>query len=530
MIANENYDPPSGYHPLSTPKKDVLYLALLLNMNAGFGTKTLVDGDRDRILQEIDFFLAAGEHNDTLLLYYSGHAERYGNDAHPLYLAVKGTRKGKDDLIEKWNAVSTDDILDRMNSSYAGRIILILDCCYSGACIPKGKGLVFEGSTLPKVFDEIILDDEVEGHAIFMSSKWNEKSWSGSEINVPHGQYPSIKLFSIYTYFWIDGLLGNGTLDRKNNISLQDLHEHARKNVNRLTRNTDKEQRAFYHVTMESDITFVHGSPRVRTISEAEKLLVFNDEDFWQDIRHGEYYIGSDTTDPDAQSDELGGQSTKVRVFPFRISKFVITNEQFQAFVNAGGYDNSRYWTIPCQENLPDLMIPEPSLRHKHLPRVFVNWCEAMAFTNWLSEVLSRRIRLPTEDEWEWVARAGQQTVYPWGNEWQDDMCNSELAGHHTPTPKRHYPANDWGVFDMIGNVWEWCLTKYDRFKYLYPYDPNDGRNEIDEETRLELATSRVVRGGSFSSPPLDLRCACRKGHPINTRHNNVGFRVVEEK
>jgi formylglycine-generating enzyme required for sulfatase activity len=162
-----------------------------------------------------------------------------------------------------------------------------------------------------------------------------------------------------------------------------------------------------------------------------------------------------------------------------------------------------------------------------------------MAYCQWLNELLrgelkDRTLRLPTEAEWEKAARGGLSPVsnggdtegareWPWGNEFDQNKCNSSEGGKKGATPVGAYsPHGDspYSAADMAGNVWEWCHSLYKP----YPYQANDGReNEKDN-------SARVVRGGSWSEPRRFTRCAARfKWAPIifNFFLNYFGFRVV---
>ena len=129
-------------------------------------------------------------------------------------------------------------------------------------------------------------------------------------------------------------------------------------------------------------------------------------------------------------------------------------------------------------------------------PVVDVSWYEAVAFCNWLTERLreagamqpEQRIQLPTEAQWEKAARSTDGRRYPWGAEITPDYANYRNTGIGTTTAVGIFPKGEspYGVLDMSGNVWEWCLTKW-RKNY---------REQADDD--LEGDVVRVVRGGSY--------------------------------
>lgn len=112
------------------------------------------------------------------------------------------------------------------------------------------------------------------------------------------------------------------------------------------------------------------------------------------------------------------------------------------------------------------------------------------------------RLCLPTEAEWEYAARAGTRTAYWWGDTWDHQLANADVAGERgwrdlTGTlPVKHFPPNPWGLYDMHGNVWEWCADKWQESSNI-----NQTYNHLDD---------RVLRGGSWLHPPVRARAACR--------------------
>ncbi len=163
-------------------------------------------------------------------------------------------------------------------------------------------------------------------------------------------------------------------------------------------------------------------------------------------------------------------------------------------------------------------------------PVINVSWLDAQGYTNWLSKQLDQNCRLPTEAEWEYAARAGTTTKYPWGdtashehaNYGKDECCDGLARGKDqwvNTSPVGSFPANDWGLYDMQGNAWEWVQ---DCYQGSYTNTPKDGSaQEVDQ---CEL---RVLRGGSWFNGPGDLRSAFRGDVRPDVRYDSVGFRVV---
>lgn len=186
-----------------------------------------------------------------------------------------------------------------------------------------------------------------------------------------------------------------------------------------------------------------------------------------------------------------------------------MTNREYQAFVqdwrrsSLGDREGDRY--------------PEGKGDY---PAVNVSWHDAMAYCGWLSDRTGKFCRLPTEAEWEkaasWDPEAKVKRRYPWGGGFDRSRCN---LGMGTTPVGAYYPEGDscYGVADMAGNVWEWCST----LVRGYPYDPRDGREDLEAEGR------RVLRGGSWYFDQWYTRCTYRFGYTPEYRFYLLGFRVV---
>ena len=161
-----------------------------------------------------------------------------------------------------------------------------------------------------------------------------------------------------------------------------------------------------------------------------------------------------------------------------------------------------------------------------------MNWYEARAFCEWLSNRLHQKIRLPNEAEWEKAARGRKRYLFPWGNEFDSAKCNCEDTGLGTPCSVgclslgQNEDGESFPV-DMAGNVWEWTTTAFENAygdPFSYPYDPGDGRND----TSLGPDCSRVVRGGSYLNKPELMLSSFRGRDKPFMRFERQGFRVVK--
>ncbi len=154
------------------------------------------------------------------------------------------------------------------------------------------------------------------------------------------------------------------------------------------------------------------------------------------------------------------------------------------------------------------------------LPAIDVSWYGAVAFCRWLSRAEGgRRVRLPTEAEWEYMARAGTTTAY-WSGEGEDDLSRvgwyrENSDGRVRPVGEK--PANPWGLHDVHGNAWEWVQDWYG------PYEEGD----VAAPTGPAYGACRVLRGGCYAWDAQWLRSSHRSWLPPETRADDVGFRPV---
>ncbi|MEA3309847.1 MAG: SUMF1/EgtB/PvdO family nonheme iron enzyme [Chloroflexota bacterium] len=217
----------------------------------------------------------------------------------------------------------------------------------------------------------------------------------------------------------------------------------------------------------------------------------------------------------------------EVTLDEYAIARYPITNAEFERFIEDGGYDNSDYWTDAGWQWKEKESWTQPRYwdddkwNTPSQPVVGVSWYEAVAYCRWLSEKSGKTYRLPTEAEWEKAARGTDGRRYPWGADWDASLCNNKESGPGQTTPVGERPEGEspYGVEELVGQVWEWCRTKYSS----YPYQPNDGREDEDG------GETRILRGGSwYSSDPAGVcRCGCRVRNDPWDWDFNRGFRCV---
>ncbi len=306
-------------------------------------------------------------------------------------------------------------------------------------------------------------------------------------------------------------------------------------------------------------------------------------------IDGGTYAIGSDEGifEDEAPRHEM-------QLAPFSLRQFPVTNAEFRCFIDAGGYQDVRWWDTPAaqrwqrgegtgdesrkhlrnwrnrfkgepgllsdlseeqawtkeqsqvwqdcctmtdeafeamlMEQLPDQQFTQPgywndpTYNAPNQPVVGVCWYEARAYSAWLFVQTGQQFRLPTEAQWEAATSGVSGRKYAWGELFDATYCNALDTKLRRMTPVGVFPSGDtppeagWdGVADLSGNVWEWASSGY----APYPYKTDDGR----ENAGVEQA--RVLRGGSWSLYPDDVRSSTRINDHPNFRDSGIGFRVL---
>ncbi|MEE8585000.1 MAG: SUMF1/EgtB/PvdO family nonheme iron enzyme [Acidobacteriota bacterium] len=250
------------------------------------------------------------------------------------------------------------------------------------------------------------------------------------------------------------------------------------------------------------------------------------------------------------------------------ISRFPVTNAHYAAFVEAGGYQEARYWQeaeaqgwwrkgqfkgrFDSEPRSGPYDLGEPyGLANR--PVVGVSWYEALAFTCWLTDFLAPKnllpagckVRLPSEAQWEKAARGGLQVPaepvmgsllakraprlkknaspqrrYPWGEECRPQHANYNESGISGTSAVGAFPqgASPYGCLEMSGNAWEWTSSQHRNF----PYRSDDGR-----EDPAAAKAVRVVRGGAFYWGSESLGCSSRSRSNLSNWIGNFGFRLA---
>jgi formylglycine-generating enzyme required for sulfatase activity len=232
------------------------------------------------------------------------------------------------------------------------------------------------------------------------------------------------------------------------------------------------------------------------------------------EIPSGRFLMGSDR-----YSREQPQHSVRIDS-PLLVERFETTFNDWDACVKAGGCVHNRH---PADDGWG----------RGRRPVINVSWEDAKDYAAWLSIKTGKQYRLLTEAEWEYAARAGSTTTYPWGDKidcgkaaydaGRGSDCAARTGDVTLPGTRvvGAYPPNRWGLYDMIGNVWEWCE---DNWHPDYHGAPDDG-----SAWRGGDVSMRILRGGAWNYGPSALRSADRNWYPLNGRTSYIGFRVVRQ-
>jgi formylglycine-generating enzyme required for sulfatase activity len=230
------------------------------------------------------------------------------------------------------------------------------------------------------------------------------------------------------------------------------------------------------------------------------------------EIQGGKFLLGRDNGEPTA----FPGH--EVTVGNFLMSKTEITNAQYLEFVKETKYVPPSNWSNG---------MPLPGTENR--PVTFVSLDDAKAYAKWRSTIDGGTYRLPTEQEWEFAARNGAKgNVYPWGNEFVD---GNAVMGRGDSEPQdvgtKPQGANNWGVLDLIGNVFEWTSTEF------YRYPGNESKVQVPAEELKNFKGKFAVRGGSAnedqSKPAERISSTFRTWVEKDRKDKTLGFRVVKE-
>lgn len=455
---------------------------------------------------------------DTVFIYFSGHGIQEGGKGYLLPIDTIPS------ILQK-TAISLQDVLEALDKSQARAQILIMDACHSG--VKRDKSV---SGTMDEDFAQVLFE-KAEGRAILSSADVGQVSYELDELRQ-----------SVFTYYLLEALWGdadryeipdsNQTIqigNRDGRVTVFEASQYTIASVKQWSFKTGKNQipRLAYNGAGDIILTVpgtklpmpispkevtTKSSSYVRSKEMAEKRIIADDGAEMVLIPAGEFEMGSNREDSDEQSlptmvvDEQ--PLHKVYLDDFYIHTDEVTNTQYKIFIEAAGHRSPAFWK-------------DPRFNQPNQPVVGVSWHDAVAYCEWLSNKSGKRYRLPTEAEWEKAARGGLSGMkYPWDT---TDLQGKANFGYVTEAAAvvGSFVPNGYGLYDIVGNVWEWCADWYD--KDSYRQSPNSNPKGP------ESGTARVIRGGSWANDAEFLRCANRHSWDPSNPVEYIGFRCVLE-
>lgn len=215
---------------------------------------------------------------------------------------------------------------------------------------------------------------------------------------------------------------------------------------------------------------------------------------------------------PDSEADERPAH--EVTLSPFKIGKYEVSVAQYDSCVRSGACTPAHYDDGKCLawggNAFKSVTVPS-SFRKPDYPVVCVSWHQAVAYCR------SKGMKLPTEAQWEYAARAGTNTNYYWGDA---SPSKNHCAWNNRPDSIGKFKPNRWGLYDMTGNVWEWTNDNYDKNFYAF--------SESKDPKGPGAGFYRVVRGGGYYSTPSQLRVSNRHWFSPDFAEISLGFRCAK--
>lgn len=477
--------------------------------------------------------------DDTFVLYFSGHGVQIDGHNYLLPRDIPYIEYGRDEHLKR-EAISLNELLADLSTgdrAHPQSSVVILDACRDNPLIPPG----YKSASMAKGLAGL---PESDGIFVIYAAASNRTALDRLSSSDP-------ATYSVFTRTLLPLM---GRMD----LSIQELSNELKDQVWKLAKSAGREQRPTYydgivgrfclpgcatkaekepvkqkekvttpvHPTVQNEITGMDGAPMVL-------------------IPAGEFWMGS----PDDDGDKDEHPRHRVGLSAFYLDKFEVTNRRFEQFVRERSHwttaeQEGKAWALTSAggwEEISGAQWRKPEggdsvflSNREEYPVVSVSWEDANAYCRWSGK------RLPTEAEFEYATRAGTETKYWWGN---SDPGGRRVANIADETARRRYPnwtittgygdgyvrtapvglfdVNPFGLYDMIGNVWEWTADWYGEHYYQgspprNPQGPSSGEH-------------RVLRGGSWGPGPGNARSAHRLRLTPSKRFDDIGFRCAQD-
>ena len=484
-----------------------------------------------KMLDKINAVMRSCGNGDTLIISLSGHGVQF-SDEDLLENRVRETYfcPSDADLSDKASLVKISEIVRLLNESPASRKLLLVDACQENRLSPEGKSKSGRRIELESVHEN--RRSIPGGMDVLFSCMSGQFSWEHEKIE-----------HSVFTYHVIQYLQGKAEsrFYESEKLDLAGLVYFVEKRTNDYVIENNLSADGQSPVRRGGSSNWPLGTIESTTLVNSLGMELV-------EIPAGTFMMGSPETEEGRDDHETLHEVEITK--PFYMATTEITKGQFAEFIRVSGYrteaEEDGEGGYGWNESEDKFEGPDPKYNWKNTgfryeddhPVVNVSWNDAVEFCKWLSEKEGKEYRLPTEAEWEYACRAGSTDRFFFGNKENDLVKYSNVAdsslkrkyagaswalserdGYAFSAPVGSFKPNKFGLYDMHGNVWEWCKDWY-------------GSEYYDESPKRDpkgpsIGSWRVLRGGSWDFNPGCTRCAFRYFNMPSCRSFYRGFRVV---
>jgi len=528
LVGIDDYQHP-GLIPLKYAARDVTDLAVVLKQS-GYEVVVLTDesGRADAKLaptkvnleRELAAMSARCRRGDTFVLALAGHGLQFGTTA---YFCPQDARplEGFTDTL-----VSVSKIYESLEGSFAGTKLVLIDACRNDPTPGRGRSGIDADAAPPP-----------QGVGVLFSCNRNQRAYEHDTLK--HG---------IFFHYVLEGLKGQAR-DSEGAVTFEGLALYVRKSV------PNRVQQLFPGVeqipNLKADLAgvpvLIDSIPTLPRVNVKKNTLKNTLGMEFVLCPAGEFLMGTPPFEPGVAKNE--NQHKVILTQSFYLGIHEVTVGQFRRFVESQGYrtegESNGLGSISFVQaagnfqRRPEFTWRNPGFAQAdNHPVTCVSWNDAQAFCQWLSRQEVTTYRLPTEAEWEYACRAGSKTAFSFGNDPEGlakngngvDATFKRQFGNHWngiagedgfvyTAPVGSFQANAFGLHDMHGNVWEWCVD------LLADYPAGTVTNPVGTAPG---AISRVTRGGMWAVEPYGLRSGHRGfGGAQGVGGSHLGFRVV---
>jgi formylglycine-generating enzyme required for sulfatase activity len=545
VIGNGAYD--SG--ALANPVSDAQLLRDTLKAD-GFTVTYLANADRGQMVRAIQALgqqLVAGGKEAVGLFYFSGHGVQ--SEGHNFLLPVRASLQSTADLLPE--AVDAEWVLKQMEEAHNGLNIIILDACRNNP-LPVRMRAVLKGLAVMQAPPGSVVAFATDAGSVASDGTGHNSPYAGALAR--YMQQPGLELQAMFK------VVAQSVYDATKNTSAPQIPvqtykltptfyfraasvqpvagppptfdpraaelaiwqsaerlgtaEAYRDYLSRYPDGQFSTQAKLQLAALTRPATGGRSSASSAASASSGSMRPFavfrdcaNCPEMVQ-IPAGSFVMGSPENEKGRDSNE--GPQHNVHVPSFSIGKYVVTFDEWDACVAAHG----------CSTNPSD-----EGWGRDRRPVIHVSWNDAQEYVRWLTTKTGHKYRLPSEAEWEYAARAGTTTIYYWGNDIGQGHANckdclSQWDGNQT-APVGSFAPNPWGLYDMLGNVWQWTQ---DCWQNSYKGAPNDGR-----AWEADNCDYRVERGGAWNDTAKFSRVTARDDNAAGKATFPRGFRLARD-